>query len=423
MKETKSWNKLDNAAKIFPPTTSKRDTKVFRFMCELTQPVDRDSLQTALARTLPDFPLYRSVLKQGLFWHYFEQSSLQPTVEEEKTAVCEPLYNPDRPSLLFRVSYFHTRINLEVFHALTDGSGAIQFLRALVYAYLSVVHPEDFPEGGRIDDYDASFDQRQTDAFEKYYDKEKQIPTPPKTKAYRMFGEKLPNYRVGITEGSMPIGPLLQKAHEYHVTLSEFLTAVLILSLRDGMSVRQQKKPVVVTVPVDLRRFFPAQTARNFFGVIQISHHFRHDGSEFEDILKHVHRSFAQQLTRENMLGIINKYAKLENNPFVKAVPLALKTLLLKIAGWHADRQDTVALSNIGKISMPEPAREYIRFFDVFLSTKRPQLCVCSFGDTLTLSVSSPFKSTDLQRLFFRHLSAIGAEVQIATNLDDQGGI
>ena len=37
MSETKraSWRKLDNAAKIFPATSGRADTRVFRFYCEL----------------------------------------------------------------------------------------------------------------------------------------------------------------------------------------------------------------------------------------------------------------------------------------------------------------------------------------------------------------------------------------------------
>ena len=38
------WSRLDNAAKIFPPTSSARDTKVFRLACTLTQPVEPLSL-------------------------------------------------------------------------------------------------------------------------------------------------------------------------------------------------------------------------------------------------------------------------------------------------------------------------------------------------------------------------------------------
>ena len=50
------WIRLDNAAKIFPPTTNEKDTKVFRFICELNEQVDKDILQQALDKTMIHFP-------------------------------------------------------------------------------------------------------------------------------------------------------------------------------------------------------------------------------------------------------------------------------------------------------------------------------------------------------------------------------
>ncbi len=84
MGQSKQWSRLDNVAKIFPPTSSKRDTKAFRLICELTGPVDGAILQRALEKTMEEFPLYRSILKKGLFWYYFEESNLRPQVLEEK---------------------------------------------------------------------------------------------------------------------------------------------------------------------------------------------------------------------------------------------------------------------------------------------------------------------------------------------------
>ena len=55
------WKRLDNAAKIFPSNSNKRDTKVFRFACELQEAVQQETLQCALEETLKLFPLYRSV--------------------------------------------------------------------------------------------------------------------------------------------------------------------------------------------------------------------------------------------------------------------------------------------------------------------------------------------------------------------------
>ena len=35
----KHWRRLDNAAKLFPAASSKRDTRVFRFYCELKEDI------------------------------------------------------------------------------------------------------------------------------------------------------------------------------------------------------------------------------------------------------------------------------------------------------------------------------------------------------------------------------------------------
>jgi hypothetical protein len=414
----KRWTRLDNAAKIFPPTTSNRNTKIFRLVCELTGPVDGDVLQRALERTLWDFPLYRSVLKKGLFWYYFEESDIAPRVAEEAMPVCSPLYNPDSPGLLFRTLYFGNRINFEVFHALADGSGATQFMRALVFYYLAEKHAIS----GRLTDYDASRDQKSQDAFYKYYDKTRSISKPWRRRAYRVHGERLGDNQLGITEGFLSAKAALEKAHGYDATLSEFLIALLMCAIYDGMAVRENAKPVIVSVPVDLRRFFPTQTACNFFGVVRVAHVFRKDGQTFDKVLAHVRESLRAQTTEENLSGIISRFSALENNPLVRAVPLQIKILFLAASGLLAERGDTAAFSNTGRVSMPVTAREYIRLFDVFISTKRPQMCLCSFGDTLAVSISSPFVETGIQRRFFRRITEMGISVQIVSNLEQTQG-
>ena len=127
------WTRLDNAAKIFPPTTNEKDTKVFRFVCEMRDEVNHELLQEALDQTMLLFPFYRSVLRRGVFWYYFENTELKPEVREEHKLPCSMLYHPNRKDLLFEVTYYKERINLEVFHSLTDGTGALAFLKTLLY--------------------------------------------------------------------------------------------------------------------------------------------------------------------------------------------------------------------------------------------------------------------------------------------------
>ena len=159
------WSRLDNAAKIFPSTSTSRDSKVFRFACQLKEEIEPEILQHALDRTMAQFPFYRSILKKGLFWYYFEDSAQHPVVEAESTPLCAPLYNGDAKNLLFRVMYYQERISLEVYHALSDGTGALNFLQVLIYYYLLEKHGEELGETPPALDYDASKNQKQDDSF------------------------------------------------------------------------------------------------------------------------------------------------------------------------------------------------------------------------------------------------------------------
>ena len=46
------WRSLDNAAKLFSAASSPKDTRVFRFYCELKEEVKEEILQEALNQTI-----------------------------------------------------------------------------------------------------------------------------------------------------------------------------------------------------------------------------------------------------------------------------------------------------------------------------------------------------------------------------------
>ena len=65
-------------------------------------------------------------------------------------------------------------------------------------------------------------------------------------------------------------------------------------------------------------------------------------------------------------------------------------------------------------VKLPPDLHPYIRSFDVCTSTNRLQACTCTFGDTLSISFTSPFVSTDIQKRFFRKLTAQGIPLEVA---------
>ncbi|MFC0673860.1 alcohol acetyltransferase [Brachybacterium hainanense] len=145
----RAWARLDNASNIFLAARSDVDPKVFRLSAEMDHEVEPEILQHALDLTIEEYPLYRAVLRRGVFWYYLLDSDLHPQVQADRLPVCAPVYQGDHRSLLFRVAHHRRRIILEVFHALSDGTGALWFLTELVTAYVrlraSDAHPVQCP--------------------------------------------------------------------------------------------------------------------------------------------------------------------------------------------------------------------------------------------------------------------------------------
>lgn len=412
--EKAAWHRLDNAAKIFPPTSSKSDTKVFRFSCELVESVDNILLQSALESAVEDFPSFRYVLKKGLFWYYLEQSNLCPLVREEDTPPCSTVYL-NLKTLLFDVTWYGNRINLEVYHALTDGTGAMQFLKTLVLYYLKLAHPDALGDVTGID-YDASETQKMADSFNKYYDKSKNSQKIKKPVAYQLKGAKETEWRLKIIEGTVSTRALINKAHEYDATVTVFITALLMRAIYAEMSVRDRRKPVAISVPVNLRNYFASKSIYNFFSIVDVKYNFYNNNDSLEDIIKAVKEGFTERLNEEYLQNRLNQLIGFEHNFLARIVPLVIKNLVMNAVYSISMREITAAVSNLGKVLMPNEAKPYIRLFDVFSSTKKLYICMCSYEDNMNISFTSPFISTDIQCGFFRQLRQMGIEVEIAAN-------
>ncbi|MDR0876482.1 MAG: hypothetical protein LBN21_00400, partial [Treponema sp.] len=328
----------------------------------------------------------------------------------------------NRKTLLFELSFYRKRINLELYHALSDGVGALQFLKTIICYYLLEKYRGTIDGNTRLGDNDASNEQRSGDAFDKYYSKEKPVKIPKLPHAYRIKGERFPESRLGVIEGHISAAALLQKTHEYHSTMGEFLAALLICSIHEAMKIRDENRPVSLTIPVDLRRYFATPTARNFFSTINVSHDFAAQGRGFEDVLAQVRLSFKAQLLPQKIHERLNSLSSLEHTLPIMVVPLAVKAPVLKTAAAQAEKDDSAAFSNIGKITMPPALVPHIRLFSLFTSTKRPHVSITSFEDTLVISFSSPFVSSTIARSFFRTLSGFGLDIEIVSNSIEPGG-
>ena len=396
------WRKLDNAALAFPLVTGKNDTRVFRFYCQLKETVDGEILQQALDQTMKKYPLFQAVLRKGLFWFYLERRDIHATVKQEKRPPCSSLYIPDKKSLLFQVSYHNNRMNFEVFHGLTDGTGAMNFLEELVQNYLILAHPET--ELPRVEhEEEITPGDQEEDSFSQYYSSEIPRNKEKKPAAVKLKGEKLVHSDMDITEVILNVKETLAKARSYGVSITILLTAMLLCSIQEEIPRNRQKKPVTLMIPVNLRNYFPSQSMGNFFGWIEVGYVFE-ENTSFEEVLFSVKQQFQEQLQKDKIAMNMNGYVRIEKNPFVRVVPLEIKKYFLMAGANLGSRSITAVYSNIGIIRLPEEYKEYIERFGIFASTDSLQLCSCSYGNQLVLGFTSKIPDDSIQRNFMKML-------------------
>ena len=292
------------------------------------------------------YPLFQAVLRKGLFWFYLEHRDIRAVVKQETEPPCSRLYIPDKKSLLFQVTYDKDRINFEVFHALTDGTGAMHFLQELVQNYLILAHPQD--DIPRIENAEeVTHGDKEEDSFSQYYSSDMPKNKEKKETAVKLKGEKLVHSDMHITEVVLSVKDIHQKARSYGASITVLLTAMMLCSIREEIPKNQQKRPVTLMIPVNLRNYFPSQSMTNFFGWIEVGYTFS-ETTTFEEVVADVKRQFEQELVKDKIAMHMNGYVRIEKNPFVRAVPLEIKKYFLMIGANLGSRSITAVYSNIG---------------------------------------------------------------------------
>lgn len=411
----KRWERLDNTAHLFPIIATDQMSNVYRISVTLKEEIRQDLLQDALDRVLPYFPGFNMRMRKGFFWYYFEENGkAAPDVVEESTYPCQYIVENRNRNYLFRVTYYKNRINMEVFHALTDGMGTINFLKELTYEYLRLCHPGILRNSTLSSDTSLN----REDSFMRNYRKSQ--PKQYKTeKAFLIKGDKLPKNTLGVIHGYLKIPQLKEACCKYDVSINEYLVAAFAYSTYKEYNLKGQ--PIRVAVPVNLRPYFESVTTKNFFVMVSAEFKPEEDHGEytFAEVAQIIRESLRQQVTREHLEHLFSYNVSNQMNIVARAVPLPLKNIAIKSVYTSAALANTTTVTNIGNIKVDPAYEPYIESFHAVLSMSKGQNLkgtVCSYGDTLTFTFSSALEETHVQRRFFRTLARDGLDVEIESN-------
>lgn len=412
------WDKLDNTANLFPSIAGESMTNVYRISVTLCEEIDPQILQQALDILLPKMDGFNVRMRMGVFWNYFEENGKKaPKVCEENTFPCRFIRPNRNRSYLFRVTYYKCRINLEVFHVLTDGMGGINFLRELTYQYLRLAHPELAKLKGDNLSSDTSLNRE--DSFVKNYKTSKKSGFN-KQRAYLLKMEKLPHGEFGVIHGLIPVSQLKEISHGYGVSINDYLVACFVWSVyKECFHGMPGELPIRVAVPVNLRPYFDSATTKNFFVMISAEFLPTKESYTFEEVLEIVSQSIKSQTKKEHLEDLFSYSVSNQKNIWMRPVPLFIKNIAMKLVYTQSALANTTTITNIGNIKVEKEYEPYIRRLYAFIPMSKGQPMkgtICSYKDTLIFSFTSILSDTMVQRCFFKKIAKDGAEVTIETN-------
>lgn len=424
--ERKEWYKLDLSAIVYPTLQRKDFSSVYRLSVVLKEPVRPDILQQATDIALKRFPTYKAAIRKGLFWRYLEPNTRPgPFVQPDIKNPCMPMPFKANNHYLIRIYYHQCRIALEAHHSLGDGTGGMCVLQTITAVYLRLLGHEISCGGFVLDVNEEPDPEELEDAYMRYANA-KVCPPRPGEKTYRVRGTKEPFYTLNIIDGVMSVKEVGTVASKYGATITEYLNACLLYALLQKQENEWHRKlrPVKIAMPVNLRRFFPSKTLRNFITMVYPSIDPRLGEYTFEEIITQVHYYMRYYINNKFLRGDITTNAATQQNPFIRVVPIFIKDFVVR--SFYAkvqDKNSSAGLTNMGAIRVPEDMKPFIERFDIYMGqpfSSRTNCAIASFEDILTINFASSIKEADVERLFFCKLVKDGIHVRIESNRETE---
>ena len=420
--EIPSRMRIDNAANIYPASLSKYYASLYRIYVSLSDFVDPVLLQQALETVTERIPTFRCGLKSGTFWWHL--SRLDKTPQLMPLAPLNHLHFRDNHGFLYRVTADGNRIVLDVFHALGDGYGGEVFLMTLTGEYLRmrygisidynwlVLNPSDAPAKEEFEDSFKTIFSGRSGALEKNDD------------AYHIKGRKLPFGGLRDVRVVVPSETFLPVCKQYGCSATELLTAMMLHALQElhgKDNDRCRSNVLKVSVPINLRAFYPSRTLRNFSSYVNLGVDVRNGYFPLTELATLVKSQKRLALLPDNLEPKIAENVALEENLAVRCLPLFIKRPIIDyINRHHGDRFCSQTFSNLGNISLPATMQPYVTGFEAVLGRQRGNsgavACV-GYGGKLYVHLSRNISNDDFERCFLSQFDALGVSVETSNSI------
>jgi NRPS condensation-like uncharacterized protein len=392
---------------------------------DLTISVNPERLLTALEHVIERFPYFAVSLHKGFYWYYFLPNKAPLKVYPETSSPCGYIHRKRGANgYLFKVRYTEKRIVVEYFHALTDGTGGLIFLKSLVAEYLKLSGHEVGSDSQIFVPGTKMNPEEQEDSFERFYKPIKSV-FGFMSKAFHMPAHGDLTDDVQVISARIAIADLKRVSASYQVTITEYLVAELIAALQriQETTVKRQSRyrPIRISVPVNIRKVFGSHSMRNFtlFIVVGIDPRLGH--YEFDEILNQIMHQMRSEVNTKTLSMQVARNVAGRRTPAIRYAPFVFKNPLMKLlSDSYGDGIYSTVISNLGNVSLPPGMQEVVERLDFYLSpSKVNKISWSAIGTNgyLSLNCSSIFATrTDFERELLSELVKKGIPVEVSTN-------
>jgi NRPS condensation-like uncharacterized protein len=420
------WLKLDNAAKLFPAIMSRELTSVFRITATLKQPVKYSAIKEAVEITSKRFPYFSVSLGSGLFWYYLEYNHKLPRIQTEEKIPCTAFASKRKNEPLYRVLIKENRISVEFIHILSDGGGAFEYLKSLLYTYFRLTGKSISSSEGIILPDTPVENEEMEDGYNRYF--RKKTPPPGKlTKAWHLPFELNRKPRLKVIRSEISLEQLLEVARDNKVTITEYVVSSYLLALQaiyleEKEKKKRQKRGVLrIEVPVNLRKKFPSKTMRNFSLFIMPEVDLRLGIYTFEEILKIVHHQIQTGADVKQITRFLSQNVGHEKSLFIRILPLFVKRMAISAVYRRlGSRQTSGILTNLGAVNLPLDMEDQVEALEVVPTPPNTHVklscAMVTFKDKLRLNFCNITQSTGLERHLLKHFTESGIHVKILSD-------
>ncbi|MFW5694479.1 MAG: hypothetical protein ACOCYB_04880 [Alkalispirochaeta sp.] len=399
----------------------------------LSAPVAIEALRAAVAATWARYPEFQVHLRRGVFWHYLEECPPgTPRPDDGMPCTEVPRYRSNQP--LLTVFVRRRRIAVETTHILTDGTGALTFLRTLLVAYAIERNggPES-PAARRIAAQAGDIDipmpgeppppEELEYASRRYY--ERRLPHPQEfSPAWHVDGRRLASGVYHVTALSYPTEMLREIARQFHAGLTDLMVGVFIHALAEryhaSFPSKRHRRPIRILVPVNMRPHTNSRTMRNFFVFVMVELDQRLGHYGLDEIVTIVHHKLRAELDPRSLRRQITRNVRAERNVFIRISPVVVKDIILRVVHrLRGEAVNTASVSNLGEVHLPpamESMVERMEFIPPSSTATGVNMTMISCTGTSTITFGSTRVEHDIEQRVAATLYRLGASGLARTN-------